>query len=327
MLRRHRDDLITCAPVDRVDAEVHAVGGVLGEGHFVGPYEAGSGLAAPRVRLSLVVEQAQTFQIGGARAEVVRFTRGLQNIVGGRSAASSFQVSAVVCGECREHLAGEARVCDGASPSGIGMPVLYNSLFMQNGNLVKIGRRRRRARKKSKLWQRLRSALLLLCFVSILGVVGMVASAVSTYQAFAANMPDLDDYHSTELAQTSLIYDTNGNIVDQLYGVQNRFVVPLEEVDPTLRQAIISIEDHRYYEHRGISVDFAVYAQLVCHLHHFLEAEIQGQLDEDRVIRVGERLLQCDRAAVDEVVVVDLVGLCVPAHVYGEVLGDIHGLG
>jgi penicillin-binding protein 1A len=132
------------------------------------------------------------------------------------------------------------------------MAVLYNSLFMLNGNLVRIGRRRRRARKKSKLLQRLRTALLLLCFVSILGVVGMVASAVSTYQALAANMPDLDDYHSTELAQTSLIYDTNGNIVDQLYGVQNRFVVPLEEVDPTLRQAIISIEDHRYYEHRGL---------------------------------------------------------------------------
>ena len=135
------------------------------------------------------------------------------------------------------------------------MPILYNSLFMQNGNLVRIGRRRRRARKKSKLLQRLRTALLLLCFVSILGVVGMVASAVSTYQALAANMPDLDDYHSTELAQTSLIYDTNGNIVDQLYGVQNRFVVPLEEVDPTLRQAIISIEDHRFYQHRGLDFE------------------------------------------------------------------------
>jgi penicillin-binding protein 1A len=135
------------------------------------------------------------------------------------------------------------------------MPVLYNSLFMQNGNLLRIGRRRRRTRKKSKLLQRLRTALLLLCFVTILGVVGMVASAVSTYQTLAANMPDLDDYHSTELAQTSLIYDTNGNIVDQLYGVQNRFVVPLEGVDPTLRQAIISIEDHRFYKHRGLDFE------------------------------------------------------------------------
>jgi len=126
---------------------------------------------------------------------------------------------------------------------------------MQNGNLVRIGRRRRRTRKKSKLLQRLRTTLLVLCFVTILAVVGMVASAVSTYQALAANMPDLDDYHSTELAQTSLIYDTNGKIVDQLYGVQNRFVVPLEEVDPTLRQAIISIEDHRFHEHRGLDFE------------------------------------------------------------------------
>ena len=126
---------------------------------------------------------------------------------------------------------------------------------MQNGNLVRIGRRRRRTRNKSKLFQRLRTAFLLLCFVTILGLVGMVASAASTYQALAADMPDLDDYRSTELAQTSLIYDTNGNVVDQLYGVQNRFVVPLEEFDPTLRQAIISIEDHRFYQHRGLDFE------------------------------------------------------------------------
>ncbi|MBA3635894.1 MAG: penicillin-binding protein, partial [Rubrobacteraceae bacterium] len=126
---------------------------------------------------------------------------------------------------------------------------------MQNGNLVRIGRRRRRTRNKSKLLQRLRTAFLLLCFVTILGLVGMVASAASTYQALAADMPDLDDYRSTELAQTSLIYDTNGNVVDQLYGVQNRFVVPLEEFDPTLRQAIISIEDHRFYQHRGLDFE------------------------------------------------------------------------
>jgi penicillin-binding protein 1A len=126
---------------------------------------------------------------------------------------------------------------------------------MHNGDLVRIGRRRRRTRNKSKLLQRLRTAFVLLCFVTILGLVGMVASAVSTYQALAAHMPDLDDYRSTELAQTSLIYDTNGNVVDQLYGVQNRFVVPLEEVDPTLRQAIISIEDHRFYQHRGLDFE------------------------------------------------------------------------
>ena len=135
------------------------------------------------------------------------------------------------------------------------MTVLYNSSFMQNGNLVRIGRRRRRLRKKSKLLQRLRTVFLLLCLAAILGIVGFVASAVSTYQTLAANMPELDNYHSTELAQTSLIYDTNGKVVDQLYGVQNRFVVPLGQVDPTLQKAVISIEDHRFYQHRGLDFE------------------------------------------------------------------------
>ena len=135
------------------------------------------------------------------------------------------------------------------------MAVLYNSPFMQNGNLVRIGRRRRRIRNKSKLWQRLRTAFLLLCMVVILVMVGLVVSAVSTYQALADNMPELDNYHSTELAQTSLIYDANGKVVDQLYGVQNRFVVPLDQVDPTLQKAVISIEDHRFYQHRGLDFE------------------------------------------------------------------------
>ena len=200
-------------------------------------------------------EEAEPFEVGWAGAEIIRFSHGVYYVVGGRSAAAGVQVSVVVGGEGGEHVAGEARFGDGASPSWIRKTVLYNSLFMHNGNLVRIGRRRRRTRNKSKLLQRLRTAFLLLCFVTILGLVGMVASAVSTYQTLAADMPDLDDYRSAELAQTSLIYDTNGNVVDQLYGVQNRFVVPLEEVDPTLRQAIISIEDHRYYQHRGLDFE------------------------------------------------------------------------
>jgi len=126
---------------------------------------------------------------------------------------------------------------------------------MQNGNLVRIGRRRRRQRNKSRLLQRLRTAFLILCAAAILGAVGLFASVVGTYQAFAASVPDLDDYRSAELAQTSLVYDANGKVVDQLYGVQNRFVVPLDGVDPTLQEAVIAIEDHRFYEHRGLDFE------------------------------------------------------------------------
>jgi penicillin-binding protein 1A len=139
---------------------------------------------------------------------------------------------------------------------GFCVSILYNIRFMQNGSLARLSRRRRRLRsRKSRFLPILRNAFLLLCFASILGVAILFASFAHTYTVLAEDMPDLDDYASTELAQTSVVYDANGKVVEQLYGVQNRFVVSLDEIDPTLQEAVIAIEDHRFYEHRGL--DFA----------------------------------------------------------------------
>ncbi|HET6687839.1 MAG TPA: transglycosylase domain-containing protein, partial [Rubrobacter sp.] len=126
---------------------------------------------------------------------------------------------------------------------------------MQNGNLRRMNRRRRRTRKKSNWLATARNVFLILCAVGVLGVVVLFASFGQTYVALAEDMPELDEYSSTELAQTSVVYDANGNVVDELYGVQNRYVVPLEKIDPTLHDAVISIEDHRFYEHRGLDFE------------------------------------------------------------------------
>ena len=62
----------------------------------------------------------------------------------------------------------------------------------------------------------LRNALLMLCFATVLGVIGLFASFSRTYTALAEDMPELDDYASTELAQPSVVYDASGNVVDEL---------------------------------------------------------------------------------------------------------------
>src|SRR4051812_33796097 len=100
--------------------------------------------------------------------------------------------------------------------------LLYNIRSMQNGSLRRMNRRRRLARKKTNWLARVRTAFLLLSAVGILGVVVPFASFAHTYTAAADDLPRLDDYSSTELAQTSVVYDVNGNVVDELYGVQNR---------------------------------------------------------------------------------------------------------
>src|ERR687885_119662 len=148
-------------------------------------------------------------------------------------------------------------------PSGNNLSPLYNIRFMQNGSLARLSRRRRRSRsRRSRFLPVLRNAFLLFCFAAILGIVILFAAFSYTYKTLAQNMPQLDDYASTELAQTSVVYDANGNVVDQLYGVQNRFVVSLDNIDPTLQDAVIAIEDHRFYEHRGLDFEAIARAAL-----------------------------------------------------------------
>ncbi|HSL01076.1 MAG TPA: PBP1A family penicillin-binding protein [Rubrobacteraceae bacterium] len=126
---------------------------------------------------------------------------------------------------------------------------------MQSENLVMVSRQRRRRRNKSKLLARIRNLVVLLIAAAILGVVGLFASFGYSYRALADGMPELDEYGSTELAQTSIVYDSGGKVVDELYGVQNRYVVSLDQINPTLREAVVAIEDHRFYEHRGLDFE------------------------------------------------------------------------
>jgi penicillin-binding protein 1A len=91
--------------------------------------------------------------------------------------------------------------------------------------------------------------------VILASVVALVGTFAYTYAQVAENLPELDQYSATELAQTSVVYDSSGNVVDELHGVQNRFVVGLDAINPTLSDAVIAIEDHRFYEHRGVDFE------------------------------------------------------------------------
>ncbi|NLY75391.1 MAG: penicillin-binding protein, partial [Firmicutes bacterium] len=52
---------------------------------------------------------------------------------------------------------------------------------------------------------------------------------------------------------SSEIYDCRQNLLTTYY-LQNRIPVSLSEVPLFLRQAILAVEDHRFYEHRGINL-------------------------------------------------------------------------
>jgi penicillin-binding protein 1A len=94
-----------------------------------------------------------------------------------------------------------------------------------------------------------------LVVVFLLSTVAAVGAFAYTYRTLSENLPELDGYRTAELAQTSVVYNANGDVVDELHGVQNRFVVGLDEMAPTLRDAVVAIEDRRFYEHRGVDFE------------------------------------------------------------------------
>ncbi len=56
------------------------------------------------------------------------------------------------------------------------------------------------------------------------------------------------------LAQSSKIYDTDGDVITTLHKTENRTIIPLGRVPKHTRRAVIAIEDERFYQHEGVDI-------------------------------------------------------------------------
>ncbi|HZA40421.1 MAG TPA: biosynthetic peptidoglycan transglycosylase, partial [Actinomycetota bacterium] len=69
------------------------------------------------------------------------------------------------------------------------------------------------------------------------------------------NLPVLEDRDlKFKPPESSKLYDRSGNLITTFHGVQNRTVVPLSRIPEVAQQAVLAIEDERFYEHEGVDV-------------------------------------------------------------------------
>ncbi|HEV3472901.1 MAG TPA: transglycosylase domain-containing protein [Actinomycetota bacterium] len=82
------------------------------------------------------------------------------------------------------------------------------------------------------------------------------AAILSTSCAQLANLPRLsdEDLLPPDLAQSSKIYDRDKRLITTLHEEQNRTIIPLSQVPKHVQEAVIAIEDQRFYEHDGVDV-------------------------------------------------------------------------
>lgn len=87
-------------------------------------------------------------------------------------------------------------------------------------------------------------AVFVLCSILLLGF-----AAALIRQAGPLDTDGLDHYDLT-----SVIYDENGRLIQELHGPEQRIPIRLDQVSPQVVQAVVSIEDRRFYEHRGVDL-------------------------------------------------------------------------
>lgn len=90
-------------------------------------------------------------------------------------------------------------------------------------------------------------AIILITFLIIFALgTGAVLGAITW---IIQDTPDITDYKGS--SQATMIYDANGELLTKLFK-ENRVYVPLEKMPENLKNAIIAIEDTKFYVHHGI---------------------------------------------------------------------------
>jgi penicillin-binding protein 1A len=84
-------------------------------------------------------------------------------------------------------------------------------------------------------------------------VLGVASFSVGLVTAIAGEIPSLDPsriHNQTD----GFIYASNGRVLSVLRGSQSRIILRSQDISPLMKQAIVAIEDKRFYEHRGVDL-------------------------------------------------------------------------
>ncbi len=119
----------------------------------------------------------------------------------------------------------------------------------------------KKKRFRGRGWVFFKRALFALC---LLGVAGIVA-AIVLIRSYEADLPSIQDlrqnYHPP---QTTRILARDGSILAELF-TERRTIVPIKDLPPHVKLAILAAEDASFYEHEGLNY-FGIFRAVIVNL-------------------------------------------------------------
>jgi len=89
--------------------------------------------------------------------------------------------------------------------------------------------------------------------ISLVIAVFVLGAMVGMYQYFARDLPSTARLENFEPSLKTRVYAEDSTLVGELYQ-QNRVLIPLEDIPQHMIDAIIAIEDRKFYSHWGVDL-------------------------------------------------------------------------
>ena len=86
--------------------------------------------------------------------------------------------------------------------------------------------------------------------ILVFGVAGLIGGGYF-YFSTVGKVPTLTDPNKIAIPQDSIIYDVNNHKIGVISS-QRRYIVSGKEINPNIKNALVSIEDERYFNHNGV---------------------------------------------------------------------------
>jgi penicillin-binding protein 1A len=113
--------------------------------------------------------------------------------------------------------------------------------------------RRREKSPTPKKRRRIRK-LRLLVLTLVLFILALSSFTFGLVTAIVGEIPKLDPSRQRHEVNTKIYDSTGKRILAVLRGNENRVLVEYGDIAPVMKQAIVAIEDRRYFEHRGVDM-------------------------------------------------------------------------
>jgi penicillin-binding protein 1A len=85
-----------------------------------------------------------------------------------------------------------------------------------------------------------------------LGILAVVSMVFGMVVAVSRDLPEIYDFARYQASQNSEVLDASGEPIGTLTSNQNKILLESGQISPNVKNAVVAIEDSRFYEHDGV---------------------------------------------------------------------------